>query len=109
MRNNLFSSYQNKNIVDVLFFFNGAENYARPVRLFWEGDEYELGGVQFWYAEYRGATRVHHYRIGDVEGRFTFELSLETENLTWSLDRTTDLAKKPKLLPAASRLIGAVS
>ena len=87
MRNSLFSSDKNKNPVDVLFAFDGRQQYARPVRLTWNGEDYFLGGVQFWYAEHRGAALVHHYRVGDEDGAYTFELSLETENLTWSLDK----------------------
>lgn len=49
-----------------------------------------LGGVQFWYAAPRGNTLVHHYRVGDESGVYTFELSLETENLTWKLDKVTE-------------------
>jgi hypothetical protein len=37
---------------------------------------------------------VHHYRISDENGEYTFELSLETENLTWSLDRATKASTK---------------
>ena len=75
------------NSVDVLFSFNGKDQYARPVRLTWNDEDYTLGGVQFWYAERRGDTLVHHYTVGDASGDFTFELSLETENLTWKLDK----------------------
>jgi hypothetical protein len=86
MRNSL-SSYQNKNLVDVLFSFNGHDQYARPVRLTWNGEDYFLGGVQFWYAEHKDTVLVHHYRVSDEHGEYTFDLSLETENLTWSLDK----------------------
>jgi len=89
MRNSL-SFNQNNNLVDVLFSFNGRDQYARPIRLTWEGEDYFLGGVQFWYAEHKGAVLVHHYRISDDNSEYTFELSLETENLTWSLDKVTN-------------------
>ncbi len=91
MRNSL-SSALNKNdkkTVDVLFSFNGRDQYARPVRLTWNDEDYTLGGVQFWYAEHRGDVLVHHYRVGDESGDYTFELSLETENLTWQLEKAT--------------------
>lgn len=88
MRNS-FSSRKNKNI-DVLFSYNGRDQYARPVRLTWNDEEYWLGGVQFWYAEHKGEILVHHYRVSDESGDYTFELSLETENLTWSLDRVIE-------------------
>lgn len=102
MRNS-FSSAKNKN-VDVLFSYNGRDQYARPVRLTWNGEEYWLGGVQFWYAEHRGRMLVHHYRIGDESGEYTFELSLETENLTWSLDRVTEPKARTQI---GQRLAGA--
>lgn len=88
MRNSLTSS-KNKKQIDVMFSFNGRDQYARPVRLTWEDEDYALGGVQFWYAERRGGTLVHHYRVSDETGAYTFELSLETENLTWNLDKVT--------------------
>lgn len=75
--------------VDVLFYFNGRDQYARPVRLAWDEVEYELGGVQFWYAERRSGMLIHHYRVGDEDGDYIFELSLETENLTWRLEQAT--------------------
>ncbi len=77
-------SSENKN-VDVLFSFDGKDQYARPVRLTWDNQDYWLGGVQFWYSEHRGAVLVHHYRVSDELNEYTFELSLETENLTWNL------------------------
>ena len=80
---------KDSNSVDVLFSFNGKDQYARPVRLTWRGDDYTLGGVQFWYAEHRGTVLVHHYTVGDASGDTTFELSLETENLTWNLEKVT--------------------
>jgi hypothetical protein len=88
MRNSL-SSTNNTNTIDVLFSYNGRDQYARPVRLTWQDEDYQLGGVQFWYAEHRGGSLVHHYTVGDESGDFTFELSLETENLTWSLNKVT--------------------
>lgn len=84
-----FLSNQNKNVVDVLFSFNGQEQYARPVRLTWQDENYELEGVQFWYVERRGNTAVHHYTVGDSEGSYTFRLALETENLTWKLEKAS--------------------
>lgn len=106
MRNS-FSLNQDKNLVDVLFSFNGRDQYARPVRLTWEDEEYALGGVQFWYAEHRGSILVHHYRVSDEHGDYTFDLSLETENLTWNLDRATKTASTSPL--AGRNFIGATS
>lgn len=106
MRNSL-SFNQNKNLVDVLFSFNGRDQYARPVRLTWQDEEYQLGGVQFWYTEHQGAVLVHHYRVSDEHGEYTFELSLETENLTWNLDKVTKTASTSSF--AGRQFVGAVS
>lgn len=95
MRNS-FSSRKNKN-VDVLFSYNGRDQYARPVRLTWNDEEFWLAGVQFWYAEHKAGTLVHHYCVGDESGDYTFELSLETENLTWSLDRVVEPAARTQM------------
>lgn len=97
MRNNLTSFNQNKNVVDVLFSFNGRDQYARPVRLTWNDEDYFLGGVQFWYAEHKGDVLVHHYRVSDQDGEYTFELSLETENLTWNLDKAVQNSNRAAL------------
>ena len=104
MRNSL--SLENKNLVDVLFSFNGRDQYARPVRLTWNDEDYFLGGVQFWYAEHKGPVLVHHYRVSDENNEYTFELSLETENLTWNLDRATKASTKPF---AGRNFVGATS
>lgn len=105
MRNS-FSSQKNKNI-DVLFSYNGRDQYARPVRLTWQDQEYWLDGVQFWYAEHKNGMLVHHYRISDESGRYTFELSLETENLTWNLEKATKTGSTAHL--AGRSFAGAVS
>jgi len=96
-------SFIAKNI-DVLFSFDGRERYARPVRLSWNGDDYELGGVQFWYAEHRGGTLVHHYTLSDTAHEYVFELALETENLTWQLVKATELHEARTLAAAATEV-----
>lgn len=85
MRSNLFF----ENNIDVLFYFNAKDQYARPVQLVWNSEEYFLGSVQFWYVEHRDSHMIHHYTVGDEHGDYTFELSLETENLTWRLEKAT--------------------
>jgi len=87
-----------------LFSFDGRERYARPVRLSWNGDDYELGGVQFWYAEHRGGTLVHHYTLSDTAHEYVFELALETENLTWQLVKATELHEARTLAAAATEV-----
>jgi hypothetical protein len=94
--------------VDVLFYFDGNEQYARPVRLSYDGQEYELGGVQFWYAEHRGGARVHHYTLSDTANTRTFELALETENLTWTLVSASDEDRSARPVRRFN-LVGALS
>lgn len=95
MRKSLFSSNQNKKDINVLFSYNGRDQYARPVSLTWEENDYRLGGVQFWYAEHRSGSLVHHYRISDENDQYTFNLSLETDNLTWSLESAEPVKSSP--------------
>lgn len=75
--------------VEVLFSY--SDGYTRPVQLRWQDESYDLGGVQFWYAEHKGNALVHHYTVGDKGGDYTFTLALETENLTWKLEKATPL------------------
>lgn len=87
--------------VSVLFYYDGEEQYAHPVRLFWNSREYTLGVVQFWYTEKQGCHHVHHYTVSDADGDFTFQLRLETENLTWTLE---SVVMADNELPEASRI-----
>lgn len=93
--------------VEVLFSF--SDNYTRPVRLTWEGENYDLGGVQFWYAEQRGGTLVHHYTVGDKAGTYTFQLALETENLTWKLEKAVAAPVSRLNVWSGSGLVGVMS
>ncbi len=95
--------------VDVLFSFNGKDQYARPVLLTWNDEDFALGGVQFWYAEHKKGALVHHYTVGDKEGRFTFYLALETENLTWRLEKAVSTDGSKLKLQLNRSLVGALS
>ncbi len=110
MRNSL-SLEQNKNNktqVDVLFYYNGRDHYARPIKLTWNNEDYVLGGVQFWYTEHRNNNLVHHYRVSDESGDLTFELSLETENLTWRLEKAISNRGDSIIDVISSRFTGGV-
>lgn len=111
MRNSLSldKNKNNKNEVDVLFYYNGRDQYARPIRLTWNDQDYSLGGVQFWYTEHRGTNLVHHYRVGDETGDMTFELSLETDNLTWSLDKVVNKNGSSLIDVLSTRFVGVSS
>ena len=106
MRGNISS--ENKNIVNVLFFYDGDQQYARPVRLTYLGEDYDLGAVQFWYTEHRGQRLVHHYTIGDRDGTHTFKLALETENLTWKLEKITTHKEASQPFWSNQSLVGAL-
>ncbi len=106
MRNNLI---ENKNLIDVLFYYDGQQQYARPVSLTWQDGAYDLAPVEFWYAEHKGEKLVHHYILSDREGRFTFQLALETENLTWRLERITALEEAGVGHWPSQSLVGAMS
>ena len=107
MNEGVFSKVQP---VSVLFYYDGAQEYARPIRLLWKNIEYELDSVQFWYATHHDDKLVHHYTLTDLGNRYTFQLALETENLTWKLEQATALtvtAKRPLNYPL-SGLVGAM-
>lgn len=93
--------------VEVLFSF--VDGYTRPVQLRWQDESYDLGGVQFWYAEHKGEALVHHYTVGDKGGNYTFQLALETENLTWKLEKATPVSGSRLNLWPNRGLVGALS
>lgn len=92
--------------VEVHFSF--IDGYTRPVQLRWQDESYDLGGVQFWYAEHKGNALVHHYTVGDKAGNYTFQLAMETENLTWKLEKATPLSPGRMPLWKTQRLVGAL-
>lgn len=93
-------------IVEVLFSY--SDGYTRPVQLRWHDELYQLGGVQFWYAEHKGNALVHHYTVGDKAGTYTFQLAMETENLTWKLEKVSPVSGSLNLWPNRS-LVGILS
>lgn len=93
--------------VSVLFYYDHEEEYARPVRLLWRGHDYELGAVKFWHTTQHGKTVTHHYTIADTDNEYTFQLALETENLTWRLERIA--AHDETIVPFGRRMIGAAA
>lgn len=93
--------------VNVLFLYDGERQYAHPVRLFWRGQEYRLGPVQFWHTTNQHGINVHHYTIGDSLNRYVFQLAIETDNLTWKLESYAETETGPSPRPVLrSGLIG---
>lgn len=92
--------------VEVLFSY--SDGYTRPVQLQWQGETYHLGGVQFWYAEHKGDVLVHHYTVSDKDGTYTFQLAMETENLTWKLEKATPASGARLNLWSSRGLVGAI-
>lgn len=95
------------NTVSVLFYYDAQEHYARPVRLAWRSDEYELGPVQFWHTTRRGGLTTHHYTLSDKKQQHVFRLALETDNLTWKLEG--HVSHERRAGQSLSQLVGALS
>lgn len=93
-------------IVEVLFSY--SDGYTRPVQLRWQDESFDLGGVQFWYTEHKGDVLVHHYTVGDKAGSYTFSLAMETENLTWKLEKAVPVRQAHTPLTFSRGLVGAV-
>jgi hypothetical protein len=99
-----------KNRVSVLFYYDGDDDYARPVRLMWRGREYDLGPVKFWHTTNRGSQLQHHYTVSDLENDLTFQLAMETENLTWTLERVSMRDDTVAAMPSRShQLMGSMA
>lgn len=95
-------------MVDVLFYFDSVQQYARPVRLTFEGQEYELGGVQFWYSTRHNGRLTHHYTVGDTKRQHTFQLAFDTEALTWVLEQDAEQDEPAPVRYTFNRLVGAM-
>lgn len=93
-------------VIEVLFSY--SDGYTQPVQLRWHDESYALGGVQFWYSEHKGAALVHHYTVGDKAGTITFQLAMETENLTWKLEKATPVNGRSLNLWQNHGLVGAL-
>lgn len=97
---------ESTNTIEVNFSFR--DGYTHPTQLRWLDEQYDLGGVQFWYAEQKGNALVHHYTVGDKGGNYTFKLAMETENLTWKLEKATPITSGRLTLWHNRGLVGAI-
>ncbi len=90
---------ESQKIVSVLFFYDAEDTYARPVSMRWCGREYRLAPVQFWHTTHRNNKLVHHYTVSDIDNEYTFTLALETDNLTWQLERVEPKQSRQGMAP----------
>lgn len=100
------------NRISVLFFYDGDEDYARPMRLLWQDQEYELAPVKFWHSTHQGAYLDHHYMVSDINYEYSFQLVLETETMTWRLARAVKAATETDEMPVMrlhTKLMGAAA
>lgn len=72
--------------INVMFYYDGAEQYAHPIEVSWQGQSYRLGSVEFWYTERHQDGFAHHYTVPTDDGELVFKLRLETKNLVWTLE-----------------------
>jgi hypothetical protein len=87
------------NRISVLFFYDGDDDYARPMRLLWQDREYELAPVKFWHSTQHDGHMRHHYMVSDVDYEYTFQLVLETEAMTWRLAQAVPTSVETEELP----------
>ncbi len=72
--------------VSVIWIYNAKSRSMQPHRMSWNGQEYQLGKIDFWHKTRHGNTLVHHFSIADREGQAYFKLALNTDSLQWVLE-----------------------
>lgn len=104
--------FASTNRISVLFFYDGDEDYARPMRLLWQDREFELAPVKFWHSTQHDGHMLHHYMLSDVDYEYTFQLVLETETMTWRLARAVQASAEADETPVMqlhTKLMGAAA
>ena len=72
--------------VSVVFYYDASRRHLQPYRLHWQGQDYTLGKIDFWHKTFKGTALLHHFSIGDNEGRAYFKLCFDSTNLHWTIE-----------------------
>jgi len=74
--------------VTVLSLYDRSHQDVRPVKLKWQGKEYRITKLGMHHMVRQGRTLYHIFSVTD--GHNFFRLSLNTENLHWTLEGIHD-------------------
>lgn len=72
--------------VSVVWYYDAKKRHMQPLRINWNGLDYDLGPVDFWHCTWSGKHQIHHFSIADKSGQAYFKLALNTDNLQWTLE-----------------------
>lgn len=73
----------------VITIFNKKSGKTQPWKVRWNGRTYTITKVDFHHAYRKHTTLFHIFSVSD--GNLFFRLSLNTENLYWTLEEVSDV------------------
>jgi hypothetical protein len=74
--------------VSVELIYNRMTGLVMPRRMRWQGRLYIMKKLGYYHKVRQGRTILHIFHVTD--GNTDFRLSLDTENLHWTLNEITD-------------------
>ena len=74
--------------ISVISKYDHRQKKTTPVKVMWEGREYQIVKIGLHHQYRKGRTLFHVFSISSVEVFFRIELN--TENLQWRLTEITD-------------------
>lgn len=72
--------------VSVICYYDSTRRHVQPYRLHWQGQDYNLGKVDFWHKTRKGDVLLHHFSMGDTDGTAYFKLCLDATTLHWMIE-----------------------
>lgn len=76
--------------VSVVMYFSARDKKIVPHTLGWQNKQYSLGKVDYHHTIHEGKTLHHIFELTDKEQTIHFRLSLNTDNLHWTLEAVHD-------------------
>lgn len=72
--------------ISVVFYYDASARHVQPHRLSWNGQDYQLGKVDFHHKTKNGTTLIHHFSLSNIEETAYFKIALDTATLHWKLE-----------------------
>ena len=74
--------------ISVVSFYNRQTGLVSPLKLHWQGRDYFIKKLTYYHRIRQGRLLLHIFHVTD--GVMDFRLSLNSENLHWTLEEITD-------------------
>ena len=74
--------------ISVVTIYDREKGSVIPYQIKWQGKKYTINKIGYYHKVRVGRTMKHIYSVTD--GNMFFRLSLDTENLFWTLEQISD-------------------